>query len=538
MKKRLFLCILLLSLFCSSTFVVSAAENKLQARSQQIQLAGTTYQLKFVQVDLSDPNVKLGGILAQDRIAAVANLEVMAAELLQNEIASLAMINGGYYGAYEKLPLPYGVIQLEGEFLHLGNIGSVFAVDSSGKSRVERLYTEISGSIKRSGAEDQSWTAWGMNHRYQTAGEIILFTHDFGSTTGSHTGTSIVVRQGIVSEIVRGEAAIDREGFTLLINDSEYAKRFQLGDQVSYQIKTYENQISNGIAAPGQSLDWNNIVFSLGAGPTLVKNGVIACDPAAEGFTEQHLFSGKEQRSFLAMTKAGELVFGTVAACSIADLALAMQALGAENAINLDGGDSSAFYVDGVFYTKATRPLSNAVYLSLQDLPADAWAEPEIAAAEANDLVPLLLQRRYTEPISREEACQLAVSLYQRLAGQTDLILPGAKTYLEQARRLTLLTDLSWNSADAAMDCPRQQLMQLFDAVRQHFSGTVKQPAALISVDQSEVTSEARAAVERLVAGGIVQGIDFAYLAPRAVATREMAVLISNRIFVSCKTIN
>ncbi|MCE5196555.1 MAG: phosphodiester glycosidase family protein [Negativicutes bacterium] len=538
MKKRLFFCIVLFGFLCNSALTAGAAENKLQARIQPIQLGDTTYQLKYVRADLTDPKVKFGGVLAQDRIAALANLDDMAAELLQSGIASLAMINGGYYGAYEKLPLPYGVIQLQGEFLHLGNIGSVFAVDSSGKSRVERLHTKISGCIQRSGAEDQSWSARGMNHRYQTAGEIILFTHAFGNTTGSHTGISVVVRQGIVSEIVRGEAAIDRDGFTLLIDDSEYAGRFQPGDRVTYQIETYENQISDGVAVPGGRLDWSDIVFALGAGPTLVKNGAIACDPAAEGFTEQHLFTGKEQRSFLAMTKAGELVFGTVAACSIRDLALAVQALGAENAINLDGGDSSAFLVDGVFYTQATRPLSNAVYLGLQDIPADAWAEAEITAAEANDLVPLILQRRYTEPISREEACQLAVLLYQRLAGQADLTLPDAESYLEQARRLALLSDLNWTPAEAATNCQRQQLMQLFDAVWQHFSGPLKHPAALISVDQREVAAEARAAVERLVAGGIVRGTDFAHLAPRAPATREMAVLISHRIFASCKTIN
>ncbi|HZW48542.1 MAG TPA: phosphodiester glycosidase family protein [Bacillota bacterium] len=57
------------------------------------------------------------------------------------------------------------------------------------------------------------------------------------------------------------------------------------------------------------------------------------------------------------------MLFGTVANISIADLAFVVKELGAENAINLDGGDSSAFYLDGVYDTKPSRGLSNAVYL-------------------------------------------------------------------------------------------------------------------------------------------------------------------------------
>jgi len=537
-KKRLFLWTLILSIcFCNVSFV-SATENKWQPKTREIQIDGTTYQIKYVQADLSDPKVHLGGILANDRIATVAKMDVMAEELLQADVASLAIINGGYYGAYEKLPLPYGVIQLEGEFLHLGNIGSVFAVDVFGNSRVERLYTKITGSINGSSAADHTWFAWAMNHRYQTAGEIILFTSAFGTSTGSHDGTSIVVRNGIVTEITAGQAAIYRDGFTLLIDDSEYAKRFHLGDSVEYRIETYQSQIIDGINTLGDPLDWSDIVFALGAGPTLLKNGEIACDPAAEGFTDQHLFSGKEQRSFLAMTKAGEVLFGTVANISIADLAQAVKALGAENAINLDGGDSSAFYIDGVYDTKPTRALSNAVYLTLEDIPADSWAEAEIDAAEENALVPLLLQRRYTEAITREEACQLAVCLYHRLGGESpDLSSQVKGSFFDQAVQLKLQRGLAWDPTDSTVICQRQAVIQLLANVMDHFLPVTREYAALISVDQSEVAVWARDAIERLVACDIVQGVDFVYLAPRAITTREMAVLFSNRIYEYCRRV-
>ncbi|HZW48543.1 MAG TPA: hypothetical protein VFF80_00185 [Bacillota bacterium] len=153
--------------------------------------------------------------------------------------------------------------------------------------------------------------------------------------------------------------------------------------------------------------------------------------------------------------------------------------------------------------------------------------------------MPLLLQRRYTEAITREEACQLAVCLYCRLGNAETLDFPSQQegSFFNQAFKLELQRDLAWNPAESAAVCQRQEVMQLLAAVMDHFSPVTRKQAALVSVDQSEVAAKARDAIERLVACGTVQGIDFVYLAPRAITTWEMAVLFFNRIYEYCRGI-
>lgn len=160
------------------------------------------------------------------------------------------------------------------------------------------------------------------------------------------------------------------------------------------------------------------------------------------------------------------------------------------------------------------------------------------AMAEENALVLLLLQRRYTEAITREEACQLAVCLYQRLGGEPlDLSSQVKGSFFDQAVQLKLQRGLAWDPTESTVICQRQEVIQLLAAVMDHFLPATREYAALISVDQSEVASWARDAIERLVACEIVQGVDFVYLAPRAITTREMAVLFSNRIYEYCRRV-
>lgn len=111
----------------------------------------------------------------------------------------------------------------------------------------------------------------------------------------------------------------------------------------------------------GRYFDWSDIEFAVSSGPTLLQNGEIALNPWAEGFTDPAVYR-PARRSALGLTRANKLLMVTVSKpVSLRRLAMAMQALGAVQAINLDGGSSSGLYYQGSTLVKPARSLTNAL---------------------------------------------------------------------------------------------------------------------------------------------------------------------------------
>ncbi|MFA7635593.1 MAG: phosphodiester glycosidase family protein, partial [Bacillota bacterium] len=102
----------------------------------------------------------------------------------------------------------------------------------------------------------------------------------------------------------------------------------------------------------------------LGAGPKLVSAGKVTYSAESareEGFTEAKILSMSSARSGLALTKDGSLLMVTCPAATMAEFAQTMHALGAAEAMNLDGGASSGLVHAGGYLTSPGRALSNAL---------------------------------------------------------------------------------------------------------------------------------------------------------------------------------
>lgn len=95
-----------------------------------------------------------------------------------------------------------------------------------------------------------------------------------------------------------------------------------------------------------RTLDWGVDSSSTGAVanyPLLLSGGNIAFD---EGSVPDYLRNNKGTRGFIG-TKGGSIVIGHVFAATVPEAGYALKALGLENALNLDGGGSSALWYGG-----------------------------------------------------------------------------------------------------------------------------------------------------------------------------------------------
>ncbi|MBI3927628.1 MAG: phosphodiester glycosidase family protein [Armatimonadetes bacterium] len=123
----------------------------------------------------------------------------------------------------------------------------------------------------------------------------------------------------------------------------------------------------------GRHRDWKDLYFAISGGPTLIDSGEICVSPRAEGFSDPGLF-GARRRAAMGVTRGNKLLLmTTVGPVTLHRLALMLQSLGAVDAINLDGGSSTALYYRGTLLARPQRSLTNlvAVYVG-SSTPSEA----------------------------------------------------------------------------------------------------------------------------------------------------------------------
>lgn len=117
--------------------------------------------------------------------------------------------------------------------------------------------------------------------------------------------------------------------------------------------------------------DWSKIDHVIGGGPQLVRAGSVTVDAAEQGF-DANFANRRHPRTAVGRTKEGDLWWVTIDGrqklsdgATLEELARVMQRLGCEDAINLDGGGSTALNVFGQTVSRPSdgreRDIANAV---------------------------------------------------------------------------------------------------------------------------------------------------------------------------------
>jgi hypothetical protein len=202
--------------------------------------------------------------------------------------------------------------------------------------------------------------------------ELVLFTPQWGlraPTADRHA----VVRGGVVAGL--GRRAIPDDGFVL--GATGEAARFLDGAAATGA----DVRPELGLSTPRGPLAAEELSDIVGGGPKLVSGGRVRLRAVAEGFAPLSapwfygsFVAGRHPRTLAGVRPDGTLLLVTVdggrpdwsAGVTLSEAARLMRALGARDALNLDGGGSSAMTVRGRVVSRPSdpsgeRPVSDAL---------------------------------------------------------------------------------------------------------------------------------------------------------------------------------
>lgn len=315
-------------------------QNNLRWRQQYVTVGSTKFPVTWLELPLKSPNFSLQPITnAPNTVIGTAPLVTMARN--SNVIAA---INGGFFNRDETIPL--GAIKRNNQWLSspILNRGAI-AWDNQGNFLFDRLsLTET--LVTNTG---QSFPILFVDSGYVKAG-ISRYSPQWGSSYTPTTDyeTIVVVRQNqvqqqiIVPKAKSQSIPIPSDGYILALkgdNNKSWASQLQPGISLNLQTQT-------------TPADFNRYPNIIAGGPLLIKNQQIVLNPQAENFSDAYV-KGTAFRSAIATTTRNTLILTTVynrvggKGPTFGELALVMQAMGATNALNLDGGSSSSLYLGG-----------------------------------------------------------------------------------------------------------------------------------------------------------------------------------------------
>ncbi|PYI54360.1 stalk domain-containing protein [Paenibacillus flagellatus] len=356
--------VLAVTLAAPSGFANASADS-VRYETRSVAAAGKTFPVKLVTVDLTDPHLSVepvvaGGGIGTDQIFGA----MMAAS------GAVAGINGTFFDAYEDDPLrrfPNGAMMRSGDVVHSGD-GPTFAIGADKTGWLARWKTQTEIRIG-SGASAYPVRPWGVNAYYgeSSADQVVLFTPDFGRPVDYPGGMKIVVSEGAVRSVTDTAADVPEDGYVLFVGLSDNNRTYLLPN-VAVGARA---ALRTTLVAPDGSTaaDASRVLAAVGAGPKLVGGGAVDVDFARDGFDDPKLTTASGARSFIGIDGSGRLAMGTTPSATIAELAQVAVSLGLVEAMNLDGGASSALYADGAVVTRPGRPLSNAFVVKRHDNP-------------------------------------------------------------------------------------------------------------------------------------------------------------------------
>ncbi|MGG6293183.1 phosphodiester glycosidase family protein [Leptolyngbya sp. AN02str] len=332
-------------------------------QQRYVTLGSSRFPVVAFHLNLRQPGLSLKPIWANPNgMPGTAPLVSMAAQW-----QAAGAINAGFFNRNNQLPL--GAVRRDGQWLSgpILNRGAI-AWNERGDTRFGRL--NLPGSVVTS--TNATLPIFSLNSGYVGAG-LSVYTPAWGNvyTPILDAETVLVVEGDRITDRRTGGAVgqstipIPASGYLLVVRAEEnFLAALPVGATVQLRLPTSPN-------------DFDAFPQIMGAGPLLMQNGQIVLNAQSEGFS-QAFIQQAAVRSAIGKRPNGEVMLVTVQnridsrGPTLQEMAQIMQQLGAVDALNLDGGSSTALLLGGQIINRSPRTAArvhNGIGVFLQPSP-------------------------------------------------------------------------------------------------------------------------------------------------------------------------
>ena len=290
-------------------------------------------------------------VLAKGTVTGRATVSTMS-----DMAEAAAAINASYFAPSGEI---LGLLKLDGTI-----VGTTYfrrsAVGFAADGRTYFGPVDYSGTVTLG---KRSWPVGGVDAE-RGEDSLVIYNHYYGSTTRTNEyGQEYIVRGGRVAAVNLSDSPIPKDGLVISVHGKakDAFAQVKVGDAV---------RVEEAIGAP-----WESLPTVIGAGPMLVKDGIAHVTAEEEEFPPD-IARGRAPRTAFGVTAAGHYLLAVVdgrqshsIGCTLQEMAEFMLQFGAVQAINFDGGGSSALVVDGEIENSPSDGQERAVGSALALLP-------------------------------------------------------------------------------------------------------------------------------------------------------------------------
>jgi len=297
---------------------------------------------------LFDPNspLRLEIALAQDKVLE----KEKTSEIAQRKGAIFA-VNAGFF-AQDGDPL--GTLMIDGRILSEPQEGwySVGITENN-----QLLFGELKFKAQAQAQNGATYSITGINRR-NNGKELVFYDHFLGEKTPKQEGIESIIVKGKVIETKssQGGTVIPTDGFILQGRGeaSQWMwKNLIPGSSVKVKMSIYPKD--------EDWERWKDVRYILSSGPLLFRNG----QPGPFGNFNEKIVTEKHPRTVIAQTEEGKILFLVVdgrnpahsVGLTIPELVEELKNYRVVNALNLDGGGSTTFYLQGQILNQPSDPL-------------------------------------------------------------------------------------------------------------------------------------------------------------------------------------
>lgn len=307
-----------------------------------------------ITVDTSAPGVSVRAAMVNQKLGASAPFSSIV-----SASGADVIVNANFFAAYSgQNKFPVGHVMADGTFLYGVSGLTSFGFTESGAVYVGR--PAVFFYVKGGG---NSWACYEMNSKTQGSDLSVVYTPAFGGSVPIKIdGTAATVAGGVITDVravTAGETvAIPANGYVMVFGNDFTSTSWYREPAVGTSVT-----LTPGLTDSDTSgFPMEEITAMVSGGPRLVENGAI-CTTLEPGFQEARFTSAVTSRTALGKLADGKLVIVSTGSASIQQLRELMLQLGCVEAVNLDGGGSTALAYQGKLIRSPGRELTTTLQI-------------------------------------------------------------------------------------------------------------------------------------------------------------------------------